>query len=498
MVKRRHSAACALAWLCLALSLAACDDRARSDVIVFALATAPTMLDPRLASDAASERVNALLYARLVEIDPNGLPRPGIADWTMLDAQRFRITLRAGRDPFWNGVPPTAADVAMTYRSLLQEGFGSPHAGALDMIEDIEAIDDLTVEFRLARPDPRFATRLTIGILPADRAEDPALVRAPMGSGRFRFVAWRDDGGLLIERRRDGQQVALLPVADPTMRSLKLLRGEAQLVQNDLPAELYRHLATHPDIDIDQGPGTTFAYIGFNLQDPVLAQRDVRRAIAHGIDRQAIVRYLFDGRAEAAESVLRPNHWAGVDDLRPNRHDPALARSLLQGLGYTRDHPLQLEYKTSTDPFRLRIAHVLQQQLAEIGIQLRVVSYEWGTFFGDIKAGNFQMYSLAWVGVNTPDILRYAFHSGSLPPAGANRGRYRSARLDALIDAAETATRDDARIAYQAAQRLIHENLVYVPLWYESNVAASRGLNGYRPGTDGNYRALETVTYAGR
>jgi peptide/nickel transport system substrate-binding protein len=316
------------------------------------------------------------------------------------------------------------------------------------------------------------------------------LARRPLGSGQFRFAAWRDDGGLVIERRRDGQPFALVPVPDPTMRVLKLLRGEAQLLQNDLPAELYTFLEQETGIDVVQRPGTTFAYIGFNLADPVTGRDEVRQAIAHAIDRDAVIRYLFGGRARSAESVLPPSHWAGAT-LPPRQYDPDRARELMHKAGYGPEKPLTISYKTSTDPFRLRLAHVFQSQLAEVGIRLQIASYDWGTFFGDIKAGRFQMYSLAWVGINSPDILRYAFHSGSLPPGGANRGRFVSHETDRLIEQGQLADAEQAAALFREAQRHIHDRQVYVPLWYEHNVAASRGLDGYRPGHDGNYLALE-------
>jgi peptide/nickel transport system substrate-binding protein len=487
--------AAAVAWL--ALLVAGCSEPA-GDAIVFALARAPTTLDPRLASDAASERVNALLYDRLVALDRHGRPVPAMANWQRLGDRLYRLALRPDRTAFADGRLPHAADVAATYRSLLDPRLGSPHAGALAHVARVEPVDDDHVDFHLARPDPRFPARLTIGIAPAAAIDAGNLARHPHGSGGFRFVGWRSDGGLTLERRADSQRITLLPVPDPTMRALKLLRGEAQLLQNDLPSELYDYLAARPQNHLRERPGTTFAYIGFNLEDPVLADRDVRAAIAHAIDREAIIRYLFDGRAETAESVLRPTHWAGNDELTPFGHDPDRARRLLQLAGHGPDRPLQLVYKTSTDPFRLRIAHVFQQQLAAVGIELRISSHEWGTFFGDIRAGNFQMYGLAWVGVNSPDILRYAFHSASLPPAGANRGRYRSPELDRLVELAETRGLDTAAPLYRAAQRLVHDDLVYVPLWYEANVAASRGIAGYVPGHDGNYLALETVRHATR
>jgi len=481
--------------VCIALLLGACSPPDTGKAIVFAVATAPTILDPRLASDAASERINALLYDRLVTLDPAGRPKTAMAEWRELSPSRYEVRLLPDRTRFWNGAQPDANDVAATYRSLLDPGLGSPHAGALAHITKIEIVNDTLLQFQLSRPDPGFPTRLTIGILPAEELDRDDIAHRPAGSGPFEFRHWRDDGGLLLQRRRDRQAFAVVPVPDPTMRALKLLRGEAHLLQNDLPSELYGYLGDRPGLQLLEHPGTTFAYIGFNLADPVLSDRRIRAAIAHAIDRDAIVRHLFGARAHLAESVLRPEHWAGVDGLEPYTHDPERARGYLAEAGFDRQHPLVLSYKTSTDPFRLRIAHVFQSQLAEVGIEIRISSYDWGTFFGDIKAGNFQLYSLAWVGVNTPDILRYAFHSTSLPPAGANRGRYRSALTDQWIEQAERADLESAALLYARIQRAIHRDLVYVPLWYESNVVASRGLRDYVPTHDGSYLALNSVRF---
>lgn len=482
-----------IVWLILLL--VACD-RTGPDAIVFAVATAPSVLDPRLAGDAASERINALLYDRLVSIDRQGRAQPAMAVWRAVDDRHFEFTLRPGRAVFSDGRLPDATDVVATYRSVLDKTLGSPHAGALAHIDAITAVSPDKIDVRLSRPDPMLPSRLTVGIVPASLADSARLARRPTGSGAFEFVRWRENGGLLLRRRTDAQLVAIEPVADPTMRVLKLLRGEADLLQNDLPSELYDYLRDQQAVAVEQRPGTTFAYLGFNLADPVLSNRDVRAAIAHAIDRDAIIRYLFGGRAQKAEAVLRPGHWAGNDALKAYQFDPDLARQYLARAGFGTHWPLHLSYKTSTDPFRLRIAHVFKDQLADVGIELDIASYDWGTFFGDIKAGRFQLYSLAWVGVNTPDILRYAFHSDSRPPGGANRGNYHSRDVDDLLDAAATLEPGKARPLYAAAQRQIHDDIVYVPLWYESNIAAMRTVAGYRPGHDGNYLALGAVRRA--
>jgi peptide/nickel transport system substrate-binding protein len=141
---------------------------------------------------------------------------------------------------------------------------------------------------------------------------------------------------------------------------------------------------------------------------------------------------------------------------------------------------------------RIRIATVIQQQLLDAGMQMKLSSYDWGTFYGDIKAGRFQMYSLAWVGIKTPDIFRYAFHSESLPPEGANRGRMNDPAVDRLIEAAERGeTLDQQAQSWREVQARLLEVLPYVPLWYEDHVyVAGKYIRGYRLSRDGNYDSL--------
>ncbi len=132
-----------------------------------------------------------------------------------------------------------------------------------------------------------------------------------------------------------------------------------------------------------------------------------------------------------------------------------------------------------------------------VGVELRVQSYDWGTFFGDIQGGRFQVYGLTWVGIRTPDIFRYAFASAAVPPDGANRGRYRSPEADRLIAAARAEPELGRQaVHYRELAALLSEDLPYIPLWYEDQVFASRtGISGYRLAPDGNYDALETVEW---
>ena len=482
------------AWLACALWLVAAGCGAgEPQVLRFGIANAPENLDPRTATDAASTRVNRLLYARLVDFDEQFRPVPALARWERVTPMRYRFHLRAGRRPFHDGTPLTAHDVVATYRDVLDPAGGSPHRGSLHMVAAVDALDADTVEFTLSAPDALFPGRLVVGILPRRAlTAGRALSREPVGSGPFRFVSWPGPERLRIQRLDDGAMVEFQRVSRPDVRLLKLLRGELDALQGDLPPELLGWLQRQREVQVIEREGTTFAYLGFNMRDPVTGDPRVRRAVAHALDRDAIIRHLWAGGARPASGVLTPDHWAGHPALAAPAHDLEAARRLLAEAGYGPGRPARLVYKTSTNPVRVRIASVIQHQLSRAGIEVDLRTYDWGTFYGDIKSGNFQLYSLAWVGIKMPDIFRYAFHSASMPPQGANRGRWADDEVDALIAAAEAAPdlAAQARL-YRRVQERVMEALPYVPLWYESQVFAARpGVRGYRLTPDGSYDGL--------
>ena len=122
-------------------------------------------------------------------------------------------------------------------------------------------------------------------------------------------------------------------------------------------------------------------------------------------------------------------------------------------------------------------------------------SYDWGTFYSDIKQGKFQLYSLEWVGIKTPDIFNYVFHSKSIPPKGANRGRLVDPELDILIEQADQAkSMQEKKRLYAKVQSKINQILPYVSLWYMANISFFRdNISGYVLYGDGIYDGLNYV-----
>lgn len=480
--------------LMILLALTACA-RPPGAALRFGLPTAPATLDPRHASDAQAARLCRLLYAQLVDFDIHFRPQPALAlRWEALSPRHYRVWLRADSQ-FHDGSPITANDVAASYRSVLDPAQASAQRGPLAHIKSIVVRDARTLDFRLQRDDPLFPGLLTLGILRAAEISDPPRNPGFTGSGAFRLRERPSSHAIRMTRVVDGLELNFIVVADETTRALMLSRGELDVIQGSMTPEISGWLATQEGLVVSQHPGTVYTYLGFNLADGPTRDRRVRLAIAHAIDRAAIVRYAFRGQARLAPGLLVPEHWAGVKKDRGPAYDPAAARALLKTLGYGPGHPLRLQYKTSSDPFRRRLANLLQYQLGEAGIALDIQSHDWGTFFGDIRAGNFELYSLSWVGLQLPDIYRQAFHSASVPPVGANRGRYVSAGVDALIADAERAQDEPtrARIFRRIAAEIAHD-LPYVSLWHEHGIVVTGPrARGYATDLHGQYDQLAHI-----
>lgn len=503
VIRGLHDVQSSWGWWLLVIglfSLAGCSESLPDYTLRFGLANAPTNLDPRYATDATSARLNRLLYSRLVDFGEDTIPIPALARWRELSPTHYRFDLQEPRPLFHNGAQLSAHDVKATYVSILNPDTASPHRGILQLIARIDTPTENTVDFFLKQPDALFPGYLVIGILPANLiANGHPFHDHPMGSGPFQFLERPDDTRLIIERRADGQRVEFVRIPDPTVRTLKLLANEIHLVQNDLPPELVSYLSAHEGITLQQRQGANFAYLGFNQLDPVVGQELVRKAIAHAIDREHIIQFVLKGRARVAQTLFPPEHWAGHASLPGYTYDPAEAKRLLKEAGFDHDHRPTITYKTSTDPFRLRLATIIQYQLDQVGIDVSIQSHDWGTFYGDIKSGRFQMYSLAWVGVKSPDIFRYAFHSDAIPPVGANRGHYADALADRLMAQAEqTLNKQEQQRLYRTLQARLLDTLPYVPLWFEDHYAlASPTITGYQLSADGNFDGLNQVRWLG-
>jgi len=480
------------------------------EVIVVATANAPANFDPRVGADEASQKIHQLLYNHLVRIDNQLRIVPELAEsLTNPEPTKYVAKIRKGVR-FHDGRALTARDVAFTFNSFLDPNFVSARKGAYRLLASVRAVDDETVEFGLKEPFGSFPINLVMGIVPD--GSPATIARQPIGTGPYRFVSYAPDDRTVLAPNADYWEgapanggVVLKVVPDETMRGLELRKGSADLVVNDLAPDVIHTLLGEGKVAVKTATGVDYAYVGFNLRDPVLKDARVRQAIGFAIDRDAIVHYLRRGMARVASGVIPPLSWAYTDDTFKFTHDPARAMQLLDEAGYRDpdgDGPgtrLRLTLKTSTtEVYRVQAA-VIQRDLAEVGIDLELRSMEFATLSADIARGNVQMYTLQWVGVTDPDMLRRVFHSGQIPPSGFNRGHYVNPELDALLDRATRSTDDAERKAlYAQAQRIVAIDAPYIGLWYRTNVVVHQpSLEGVTLSPIADYTFLRHVRRAG-
>ncbi len=479
-------------------------------VIVVATANAPSNFDPRVGTDEASQKIHQLIYNHLVRIDDQLRIVPELAETlTNPEPTKYVATLR--RDVrFHDGRALTARDVAYTFNSMLAPDFTSARKGAYRLLASVRAVDDYTVEFTLKEPFGSFPINLVMGIVPD--GSPASIAQQPIGTGPYKFVSYAPDDRTVLEPNReywdgapanDGLVLKIVP--DETMRGLELRKGSADMVVNDLAPDVIHTLVEEGRVAIKTATGVDYAYLGFNMRDPLLDDARVRQAIGFAIDREAIVQYLRRGMAVVASGVIPPLSWAHADDTFKFTHDPARARQLLDEAGFPdRDGPggeprLRLTLKTSTSEVYRVQAAVIQRDLADVGIELELRSMEFATLFGDIVSGNVQLYTLQWVGVTDPDMLRRVFHSAQVPPSGFNRGYYINPEVDALLDRATRSTDDaERKQLYTQVQQIVARDAPYVGLWYKTNVVVYQpSLQGVTLSPIADYTFLRHVHRAG-
>jgi peptide/nickel transport system substrate-binding protein len=286
-----------------------------------------------------------------------------------------------------------------------------------------------------------------MGIVPI--GSDKSFNLHPIGSGPFKLLKNEQDNEVVVARNDDYlaakpkvERVRFAVVPDTTTRALELRKGSADIEINSLTADMVQSLRTDPRLKVQQAPGTSVQYLGFNLRDPVLRDTRIRQAIAYAIDMTPIIDYLWHNTVRPTPSVIPMLHWAYDSNLHSYPHDPQKARDLLAEAGYsgTNDRRLHLIIKTSTEETSRLIAVILQQQLHEVGVDLEIRTFEFATFYADVVKGAFQIYILRWVGGSNqdPEIFEYIFDSQSFAPRRANRSYYSNPQVDAWIEQART------------------------------------------------------------
>lgn len=456
--------------------LSACSrDKPVGGTIVISSAADADVLFPPLTITLLGKQVSDQVFDNLADIGPalntvgDAGFKPRLADSWRWAADSQSVAFHINPKARWHdGTPVSAQDVQYTFQLVKDTSLASPLAGNLDNVDSVSVSDSLTavVWFHRRAQDAFFKAASPVVILPAhllrqtapSALHESAFARSPVGSGRFRFVAW--DHGARIVLQADSANYRGRPVVDRAIwlvaadyqtASVRFLGGTADFLDVVKPELIPEVKAKGADIIASPG-SLDYGYAAFNLRNasntgphPILGDRETRRALVMSIDRAAMVGNVFDtlglvAHGPATRIMPTSDTTIGIP------YDPDQAGRTLDSLGWKRGADgLRVRGKTplaftlivpSSSPIRMKLAVLLQEQWRKAGVKVRVEPLEVNTFGGRMEERKFEALLNAWHIDPTPSSVREEWASSEIKPGGYNATSYRSPAFDAVIDSA--------------------------------------------------------------
>ncbi|MEA2523167.1 MAG: peptide/nickel transport system substrate-binding protein [Thermomicrobiales bacterium] len=466
--------------------------------------------DPRLTNDTSGFRLMDLVFDGLVVLDSTLVPQPALAtSWDNPDPTTWVFHLRQGVK-FHDGTDLTADDVVYTFETILDENFAAPFRALYAPITSVTATDPQTVQFKLKEPYAPFLSYMDMAIVPKHVAEDASkdFANNPVGTGAFKFVSWERNSKIELTANADywngapklsGVQLFIIP--DNTVRATALETGDLDLIHSPLSPQDVAHLKEVDGVTVSEQTALGYTYLNFNTKDPILSDVNVRRALAHLVDKNTISQDIYESMDIPGKSPLVPGTW-WYADVADQAYDPAAAAKLLTDAGWAKNadgvyekdgQKLTIVLKThSEDPNRIQILEFLQNVFKENGVDASVETTEWPTYIAAVQQHDYQIALIGWLRLIDPD---YAMYAQFRCDGGLNWGGYCDPKLDDLL-AQGRANADQTQRAelYQQVATTVVDQVYYDVLLYQGYIVATRdNVTGFVPNPSGSWKSL-TVT----
>ncbi len=472
--------------------------RAVARTLVYCSEGSPENFNPMINTTGTTFDATRPIYGRLVEFKPGTTDlQPGLAESWDIAPDGKAVTFHLRHGVHWHSNPgfkPTrdfnADDVLFSFNRQGREDspFHKVSGGSYDyygdmgfptLISALDAVDPYTVRFTLREPQAPFLADLAMDFASIQSAEyADTLLRAgkpeqidqvPIGTGPFSFLAYQRDAAIRYRRfdgywgpkaKLDGLVFSINK--DPAVRLAKLRAGECQMMAYPSPADL-PGIKADPSLTLQQLPGLNVGFLAFNATRKPFDDRRVRQALSMAIDKDAILRAVYQGAGEPAKNLIPPTMWSYDAAVPDYPHDPDAARKLLAEAGFPDGFdtdlwamPVQRPY----NPDARRVAELMQADLAKVGVRARIVSYEWGEYRKRLQAGEAPMAEMGWTGDNgdpdnffTPNASCAAARMG-----GGSVSKWCNKAFDALIQQAAQLPDQAARAKlYEQAQVVMHD-----------------------------------------
>lgn len=470
-------------------------------VLIVGQIAEPKSLDPAAVTAVNDFRILVNLYEGLLMYAPGTLEvAPALATaWEVSeDGTEYTFSLRDGVT-FHDGTPFNAEAVKFNFDRMLNEDHPYHDTGPFPLafffsaVQATEVIDDLTVKFTLEAPYAPFLSNLAY---PTGLMVSPAAVEAsgadfgrnPVGTGPFKFAEWRSNEAVVIEKNPDywgepagTDAVVFRPITDANTRVAEMLAGGIDMMVEVPPTALSEFQGEAFRVVEQAGPHLWFLIL--NAKEGPFADKLVRQAANYAINKEAIVNDVLEGTADVAAGPIPPAFaWAYDESLDPYPYDPEKAKALLAEAGVAEGTEVVF-YVTEggsgmLDPVPMGTA--IQADLNAVGFDVKIETYEWNTFLGEVNPGlegKADMAEMAWM-TNDPDTLPFlALRTEAWPDAGFNSGYYSNPEVDALLEQARVATsQDDRAELYREMQRIVHDDApwVFVANWKQNAVTSDK------------------------
>lgn len=470
-------------------------------------------LIPFLADDSASSDICSLIFNGLTKYDRNlNLVGDLAQDWEV-SPDKLTITFHLRPGVYWqDGKPFTAEDVKFTFEAILDPRNACPYIGSYQDIEEISVLDPLTVTFRYRQPYAPALHKLGMGLIPRHLLQgvdirESNFKREPTGNGRFLFGEWRTDEFVILnvnpdyfEGRPYLKRYVVRVIPDQAVQYLELITEGIDIM--GLTPYQYKFRTETKDFKEKcrkyKYRGGGYAFIGYNLLDPLFQDVRVRRALGMVVNKKQIIEGILLGLAEPVTGPFWKRTWAYNEKVPDLPYDPDQAKELLQECGW-KDTDGDGILDKDGQPFTFKlitnqgnkqredIAIIVQRQWSEIGIEVDVQIIAWPTFLSEfIDKKKFQAVILGWTATVDPDCYN-VWHSESSRPGGLNFISYKNPEVDDLIIRGRQIFEQKER---QKVYHRIHEILardqpytfLYTPF---SLVAVNRRIRGIEPAPSG-------------
>ena len=267
------------------------------------------------------------------------------------------------------------------------------------LLDSVTKTDDYTVVMKLKTPNVAILANLAMDFMAIGSKEYADFLlkkgtpeqfdQAPVGTGPFSFVAYQKDSVIRFKANKDyyGEKAlvddlvfAITP--DATARYAKLKAGECHVNAYPRPADL-EEMESDPSLKVINAPGLNIAYLAFNNMKPPFDKKEVRQALSMAIDRDAIIKDVYLGAGAKATTLIPPTMWSYDDKIADIAYDPEKAKAMLAAAGVKTPLDIDLWYQPVARPYNpngKRIGEMMQADLAKIGVNAKLVTYEWGEY----------------------------------------------------------------------------------------------------------------------